>query len=237
MSTVEERFQAMLAKRKKNKEEDEKKLVKSVSKNVAKKKTVGIEDVLKIDKDIFGNLTEDVNLLEYLEKKSIEILTIQSKNLIELGRNLTEVFEELSRQGSPEGLYLKYLEVNGYKKDTALRLRKRYELYTSTKDERLKKVISILSIRNIEQMYRNKDELLKQIEDNSDINYKSVMEKIEGSKEKVIEMINHNSEASEYDIGNIDILYQKINTNFDKLDTKKKDRLRKLLLEIERILG
>lgn len=241
MSTVEERFQAMLAKRKKNKiEEKEEKSeeVAVVSKGKNKKTEVAIQDIFEIDKSIFGNLTEDNELLDYLEKKSIEMLSIQSKNLILLGKNLTEVFEELGRKGSPEGLYIKYLEVNGYKKDTALRLRKRYELFCKAKDEKLKKVISILSIRYMEQFYKNQEELFSQIEKNEkDITYKNVVEIIESKKEKIVELEHRNIESIQYDMGDIEILYKKINSSFDKLDNRKKERLGKLLQEIDKILS
>ena len=124
------------------------------------KKKIDIADVFEVDSSVFNNLTDDKELVKYLEEKSIEMLSIQSKNIILLGKNLTEVFDELGKKGSPEGLYLKYLEFNGYKKDTALRLRKRYELFSLTTDERIKNIISILPVRAIEEFYKDKENIL-----------------------------------------------------------------------------
>lgn len=114
MSTAEERFQAMMAKRKKTKETSEK-IEPTIIKGEKNNKK-DIKEIFSIEDSVFNSLTNDIELIEYLKNKSLEMLKIQGNNIIMLGKNLTEVFEELGRKGSPEGLYLKYLEFNGYKK-------------------------------------------------------------------------------------------------------------------------
>lgn len=123
-----------------------------------------IKEIFSIEDSVFNTLTNDIELIEYLKNKSLEMLKIQGNNIIMLGKNLTEVFEELGRKGSPEGLYLKYLEFNGYKKDTALRLRKRYELFKKSKADVVKQIISILPVRSIEQLYKEQDSVLPELE-------------------------------------------------------------------------
>ena len=232
MSTVEDRFQAMLAKRKKEKKEENSEVV------VKNKNSIAITDVFEVDSSIFGDLTDDRELVEFLEKKSVEMLSIQSKNMILLGKNLTEVFNELGRKGSPEGLYVKYIEFNGYKKDTALRLRKRYELFESTKNERIKQIISILPVRAIEQFYKEKEDIFAILdEENNDVDYKRVLDIIKSRKTQNIEYRNTEEINYDFEIGQLDDLYKKINNKFDELDKKKKEKIAKLLLEIEKILS
>lgn len=232
MSTVEDRFQAMLAKRKKEKKEENSEVV------VKNKNSIAITDVFEVDSSIFSDLTDDRELVEFLEKKSVEMLSIQSKNMILLGKNLTEVFNELGRKGSPEGLYVKYIEFNGYKKDTALRLRKRYELFEATKNERIKQIISILPVRAIEQFYKEKEEIFAILdEENNDVDYKRVLDIIKSRKTQNIEYRNTEEINYDFEIGQLDDLYKKINNKFDELDKKKKEKIAKLLLEIEKILS
>ncbi|WP_410208887.1 hypothetical protein [Fusobacterium sp.] len=234
MSAVEERFQAMLAKRKKDKKSE----VKENSIQKVKKNSVMISDIFAVESDIFGELTQDKELIRYLEEKSLEMLSIQSQNIILLGKNLVEVFNELGKKGSPEGLYLRYLEFNGYKKDTALRLRKRYELYSSTDNERIKKIISILPVRSIEKFYKNKENVFSIIlEEKDDIDFKRVKDIIESQKNEVIELKEDKTFDIAFEIEKIDDLYKKINNRFDKLDRKKKEKIAKLLLEIEKLLS
>ena len=63
------------------------------------------------------------------------------------------------------------------------------------------------------------------------------MEIIESKKEKIVELEHRNIESIQYDMGDIEILYKKINSSFDKLDSRKKERLGKLLQEIDKILS
>ena len=220
MSTAEERFQAMIAKRKKNKDIDkEEKIVIIEEKEIDKEKKM--KKLFSIEDDVFNTLTEDKEL----------------NNVILLGKNLTEVFEELGRKGSPEGLYIKYLEFNGYKKDTALRLRKRYEIFSKCKSEELKQIVSILPIRSMEQLYREQDFILNELEkNNAEITYKKVLDII-NKKDNIIEFKEVVEEKKySYNSEKIDVLYREINDKYDNLDKRKKEKIDKLLFEIEKLL-
>lgn len=233
MSTAEERFQAMMAKRKKTKETVETTIIKEEKTN---KKD--IKEIFSIEDSVFNTLTNDTELIEYLKNKSLEMLKIQGNNIIMLGKNLTEVFEELGRKGSPEGLYLKYLEFNGYKKDTALRLRKRYELFKKSKADVLKQIISILPVRSIEQLYKEKDSVLPELEKNSEnLTYKKMLDMLKKSSESIELKDKIEEEVSySYNVEKLDSLYRKINNRYDELDEKRKEKIGKLLFEIEKLL-
>ena len=236
MSTAEERFQAMMAKRKKTKETSEKiepKIIKGEKNN---KKD--IKEIFSIEDSVFNSLTNDIELIEYLKNKSLEMLKIQGNNIIMLGKNLTEVFEELGRKGSPEGLYLKYLEFNGYKKDTALRLRKRYELFKKSKSDVVKQIIAILPVRSVEQLYKEQDKILLELEQKSEnLTYKKVLDILKKNNES-IELKDKIEEEVSYSVNfeRIDSLYRRINNKYDELDEKKKEKIGKLFFEIEKLL-
>ncbi|STO31311.1 Uncharacterised protein [Fusobacterium necrogenes] len=236
MSTAEERFQAMMAKRKKAKE-TEQKVEKPIVVNEKNSKK-DIKEIFLIEDSVFGDLTTDIDLIEYLKNKSLEMLKIQGNNIIMLGKNLTEVFDELGRKGSPEGLYIKYLEFNGYKKDTALRLRKRYELFKKAKSEVVKQIISILPVRSIEQLYKEQNEIIPELEKNSEnLTYKKMMDMLKKNSETIEIKNKKEVEISGYDVDRIDNLYKKINRSYGELDEKRKEKLDKLLFEIEKLLG
>lgn len=235
MGKAEERLQAMLAQRKKEKERE----------NIEKKEVVIYEDngkenlkkVIFFEDNIFSEIEKDNETIEFLKEKSLELLSIQSKNVIMLGKNLTEVFEELGKKGSPEGVYLKYLEFNGYKKDTALRLRKRYELFKRVKNNDLRSIITLLPVKSIELLYKNQEEFISLLDKkNKNLTYTEVVEILNSNIEKqalksipVFEIV--------YDNEKINILYQKMQNTYKTLDKTKKEKLNKLLFEIEKVLN
>lgn len=236
MSTAEERFQAMMAKRKKSKEIVNK-IEETTTKNEKSNKK-DIKEIFSIDDEVFNSLTNDGELIEYLKNKSLEMLKIQGNNIIMLGKNLTEVFEELGRKGSPEGLYIKYLEFNGYKKDTALRLRKRYELFKKSKSEVVKQLVAILPVRSIELLYKEQENILPELERNSEnLTYKKTLEILKKSNES-IELKDKIEEEVSYSFNfeRIDSLYRRINNQYEELDEKRKEKLGKLFWEIEKLL-
>lgn len=149
---MEERFSNLLNSRKEKQTEK-------------KQEVKAIVDYNKYDKylDFAGlvEISENKDLQDYLKQKTREIVSIQTEDTIKLGEILFDVEKELSRKGSPEASYLKFLDYNGINPKTALRLRKRYELYTLA-PEHSKLIISLLSVREIEELYKNKD-LLKEL--------------------------------------------------------------------------
>ena len=55
---------------------------------------------------------------------------------------------------------------------------------------------------------------------------------------EAIEVKEKNSiEISSYNIDRLDSLYRRINNRYDELDEKRKEKLDKLLFEIEKLLG
>ncbi len=217
---LEDRFNNLLNVRKEEQE-------KNKSSNTA------IVDYKKYDKylDFTGviEITEDNTLQEFLKNKTREIISIQANDTLKLGEILTEVEKELSKKGSPEASYLKFLNYNGINSKTALRLRKRYELYTLVPGE-VKNIIALLSVREIEELYKNKD-LLNEI--NPGIKLLEVKELLKENKAE--EVINKNKTEEIKSIGDFKFLKNSYQDKFENLDLKKQNKVINLLEKLEKI--
>ncbi|MGL5099367.1 MAG: hypothetical protein ACRC6B_04910, partial [Fusobacteriaceae bacterium] len=92
----------------------------------------------------------DVQIKKFLREKSLQMINLQGNTVLTLGKICHEVAEELGRKGSPEGIYYKWLEFNGLSKNTALRHRKRYELFTLAEEAKLKEIMVLLTVKEID---------------------------------------------------------------------------------------
>lgn len=218
---IEERFTSLLNSRKEEKLEENNKTDKA------------IVDYKKYDKylDFTGviEISENRDLQEFLKQKTREIISIQADDAIKLGEILFEVEKELSRKGSPEANYLKFLDYNGINSKTALRLRKRYELYTLA-PEHSKLIISLLSVREIEELYKNKD-LLKEL--NPGVKLIEVKELL---KENETEKIENKEKTEEIrTITDFKFLKSSCQDKFESLSEDNQDKVLELLKKIEKI--
>jgi hypothetical protein len=193
-----------------------------------------IDKIFKIPENIYEKLTNDKELINYLNSKTFELLKINGAGNIIIGKILYEVAEELGKKGSSEGLYLSFLEVAGYKKDTALRFRKRYELYKKVNTDEAKQIISLMSIKLVEKLYKEQ-ELLNKI-DIKEMDYKTASEII--NKETEIILIDETEEKKEFifEMNELPFLQTQIEEKYDNLNQREKDKLNKLLFEIKILL-
>lgn len=222
---IQERFKAQLAARVAQKEEKNEKLNIIIPGN--------FNNTFIIQSNIYSYFTEDKELIDYLNKKTMELLKINGVGNIAIGKELTEVFEKLSSQGSNDGLYTKFLEVSGYKQDTALRYRKRYELFTRVSTPAAKQIISLLPVRALENLYKNQ-ELLNQI-DKEQIEYKEAVNIIKNKKDVIlIEEIK--TEKINFELTELSFLKEEIENKYENLPEKNQEKLKKLLLEIKNLL-
>lgn len=225
---IQEKFQAQLAAR-------------IAKKNIEEKKDKEKFDIIipgdltntfTIPTDIYLDFTTDKEIIEYLNLKTLTLLKINGAGNIVIGKELTEVFEKLSTQGSSEGLYTKFLEVSGYKQDTALRYRKRYELFTKVSNNATKQIISVLPVRILEKLYKNQ-ELLNQL-DREQIEYKEAVNLIKNEKDIIL--IEEKKEKVDFELTELSILKEEIENKYEKLPEKNQEKLKKLLLEIKDLL-
>ncbi|WP_372713299.1 hypothetical protein [Ilyobacter sp.] len=147
---------------------------------------------LKIpEENIDGNfeLTSDATLNSFFRNKATELKMIEGVSKIELGRILQEVFEEISGKNQyDEGLYEKFLFEANFNKQTALRYRKRYNLFSTVNTDHGKGIVAILNREVINEIYKLENEekksIIKKIEEGLD---KNSLEKLLIEKKETIE--------------------------------------------------
>ena len=178
------------------------------------------EKTLDFSDEIFNS--EDLDINDFLKEKTLETQNISAKGSLALGKIFSEVFEKLL--GSKT--YEKFIEWNGFNKRTALRHRKRFEIFKIVPDE-MRSMIATLPMGLIEEISNNEKELLPYIEngisreeletliqgleidntDNMKIKFseteKSVEEKIVALGNLSIERINSLEEGKKYKINNL----------------------------------
>lgn len=194
-----------------------------------------IEEI--IDISLFKELTTDEKILDLLLKSSIELFKVQAKNVIELGKIFKNVFDELGGEGSKYlGLYEKWLIANNISKSTALRYRKRYELYSSVTLDK-KNIILLLPQKYIDLIYleENKNRIIELI--NKGANKKEIVELID-NQEIIIPISEKSKEViTEFNYVPKFIKFSsEIDNKIKELDEKKKRDLQKYLKKIEELL-
>ncbi|WP_407536316.1 hypothetical protein QCB49_09945 (plasmid) [Cetobacterium somerae] len=183
-----------------------------------------------------GNFCDDEDVNYFLKEKTAQICQLQANSSLELGKIFCEAVNRLAGDNHYNGLYEKWLLKIGFNKMTALRHRKRYELYTQVKNEHSKKLISILPVRILSELVNSneKEEILNMIEENPKFKVNDIKELLINKDEIVI-----------VDELNDDKFYFKEIESLKKLDVKKldlvkakqlKDELEKILEDVKRIL-
>lgn len=182
----------------------------------------------------FHELSIDNYLQNYLIDKSKELINLQVNNAIKMGKILEEVSQELGKKGSPEGVYGNFLRYNGINSKTALRLRKRYTLFSEA-PEHAKVIVSLLTVREIEELDRKRELLDKfypgiTLEEAKKL-FKGEVKEIENKKEKEKE---NGREIT--DIGIYSFLQSTFQDDLTSLPEKKQKQAAKLLEKLEKLV-
>lgn len=183
-----------------------------------------------------GNFSDNEDVNYFLKEKTAQIIQLQANSSLELGKIFSEAAEKLSGDNHYNGLYEKWLLKIGFNKMTALRHRKRYELYIQVKNEHSRKLISILPVRILSDLINSeeKEKILNLIEENQEFKVNDIKKLLE----KNISLEDENFID--------DKIYFKEIENLKKLDIKKldikkakilKEELEKMLNDIKRILN
>ena len=184
--------------------------------------------------NLFHELSIDNYIQNYLIDKSKELINLQVNDAIKMGKILEEVSQELGKKGSPEGVYGNFLRYNGINSKTALRLRKRYTLFSEA-PEHTKIIVSLLTVREIEELDRKKELLDKfypgiTLEEAKKL-FKGEVKEIENMKEKEEE------EGKEItDIGIYSFLQNTLQDDLTSLPEKKQRKAAKLLEKLEKLV-
>lgn len=186
-----------------------------------------------VNLDLIRDLTDDKEITDMLISKTTSLINLQIKNAISLGEIFTYVFERLSKSGSKyDGLYEKWLQLNGVNKKTALRYRKRYELYSLVNN---KESIAIMPQKYIDMLYTEEDktEYINII--NNGATYEEVINLLK-DKTIVPEKIEYVN-TIDFDFRNYNTLFIDIDKKVESLKDKEKKELQKYLMKIQEILS
>lgn len=165
---------------------------------------------------------------EYLKQKSYEVALINVKGSLALGKIFKEVFEKLGN--SKTGTYEKWIAFNGFNKRTALRYRKKFELYQAVSNEK-KEQIALMSFELVEKISNgNIEEYVELI--NNGISNDELKAELKSNfqienKEIRIAPVNFNLDFK---------IFKNIENEIEDLDETKKIKVEKLLVEIQKIL-
>lgn len=187
-----------------------------------------LKDIL--DLDGINSISEDQELVEFLKESTIKLFNIQAKSVVLIGEVLTNVFERLSKQGSQDGVYEKWLKLNNFNKQTALRYRKRYFVYNQANTEN-KNIVLTLPQNVIDVMYED-EEHIKLL--NNGISKKELINNINDLK---IEDKREYSNFIEFDFKDYKNLFFEFDKKIENLKEKEKMELQKHLKKIEEILN
>lgn len=205
--------------------------LKEIKKNNDNKNEIVQKSVLDINNYQYINFTDDPEIDAFLNDKSFKILDLAAGTSIFLGSIFIEVQEYLADKGNSDTTYIKWLESNGFNRVTALRYKKRAEIYNSLKSSKAKYFIGITSQKIIDEIfkYEDREEILYYLEEIN--NYDEIENFL---KKDVVLEIEDKIEKENIEIKErIKKLSLK---NIEKLDTEKQKQIDNLLQQIEELL-
>lgn len=180
--------------------------------------------------------TEEIG--NYLKEQTIKLFTIQAKSAILLGEVFTNVYEKLGGQGSENGTYEKWLEINNFSRATAWRYRQRYFVYSKV-NENKKQIIATIPQSLINEIYKSEDfegivSIINDCKDKTDVinSLNSILElsnkKIEHKKESEVFQV--------FEVKNYIPILATIEEKVNKLSDEEKKELEKHLKSIKKLL-
>lgn len=180
--------------------------------------------------------TEEIG--NYLKEQTIKLFTIQAKSAILLGEIFTNVYEKLGGQGSENGTYEKWLEINNFSRATAWRYRQRYFVYSKV-NENKKQIIATIPQSLISEIYKSEDfegiiSIINDCKDKTDVinSLNSILElsnkKIEHKKESEVFQV--------FEVKNYIPILATIEEKVNKLSDEEKKELEKHLKSIKKLL-
>lgn len=205
---------------------DELNAIEKVKKNDVKNK-----DILDINHYQYIHFTENSEVDDFLNDQSFKILNLSAGANIFLGSIFIEVQDYLSSLENSDATYVKWLESNGFNRMTALRYKKRAEIYNSLNSSKAKYFIGITSQKIIDEIskFENRDEIIEALEKMEDFDEIATF-----LKKDIIEI------EEKVEKENIEIK-QRIKKlplkNIEKLDNEKQDKINNLVSQIEEILN
>lgn len=189
-------------------------------------------EYLDFSNEVFNENEEEIN--EFLKKKACDLVNINSKAALALGKIFTEIFDTLGN--NKVGTYEKFIKEMGYNVRTVQRYRGRFNLYNKITNPESKALVAILPVKYIEKIMSEEEQFLPILENG--IEKSELIKELEVKKETVIE-----NRVDEIDINFVplkNMLFEfsiKAEEKENNLSVKEKIKLKKLLEQIGNILN
>ena len=173
---------------------------------------------------------EDISIRNFLKVKSTELFLKGADYALNAGRIGQEVFEELGKKGSTDGLYTKWVELSGFSESTMKRYRNRWEVFSSVK-KNVKPFILLLSHSQINKILK-REEIKELIYSTEDVTYDDLLSILEEPTKQVIEAPKEIEFPKDFSIENFTHMLK----NVDEMNEEKKIKFYKLLEEITKLM-
>lgn len=188
--------------------------------------------------------TNNEEIDNYLNEKSLQIINIVSKSNIILGKIIYDVQLFLSEHRADETFtYMSWLEANGFNRMTALRYKRRYAIYKYCENDNIKSIISLLPQKYIDELFILDEseliELLDSVKTKKDIidfvANRIILEKNNDEELKDSDVLSDkdNNKTNAYNFNN---RLSHIQSSLLTSNNDKQEKINKLLKAIERIL-
>ena len=184
--------------------------------------------------NMINEISDNREIQELLKKSSIRFLNTISNSALELGKLFEEVAGELKKQGSPDGIYIKWLESINMNRMTALRYRRRYQLFQGMKDINGQKTVSLLSSRVIDLIFKENVEQTAIELLNDGASEKDIKALLENKVVTLSTPIEPRLEIFEI-VERVNFIFNEFNNKVNDLSEEEKIQVNNLLSKIEKI--
>lgn len=191
-----------------------------------------------IDFSLIKEISPTQEIGNFLKEQTIKMFSIQAKSAILLGEIFTNVHEKLGGQGSENGVYEKWLDINNFSRATAWRYRQRYSIYSKV-NENKKPIIATIPQSLINEIYKNEDfeGIINIINDSTDkADVIDSLNSILGISNKKIEHKKENEIFETFEVKNYIPIFESFEEKVSKLNSEEKKELEKHLKSIEKLL-
>ena len=172
---------------------------------------------------------------DFLNEKSFMLINFIGKSNILLGNIFLEVQNYLNDNFIEETTYCDWLQRNGFNRMTALRYKKRAEIYSSLLSENSKKIIALANQKTIDEIYKFNDRqaILTYLEEINNIS------EIENFLNNALTLKKDEEEVEIIEVDSLDLenRVRKLSTSIENLEPKKQKQVDSLLKKIERIMS
>ncbi len=194
-----------------------------------------------IDFSLIQEISPSIEIENFLKEQTIKMFSIQAKSVILLGEIFTNVYEKLGGQGSENGIYEKWLDINNFSRATAWRYRQRFSIYSRV-NENKKPIIATIPQSLINEISKSEDfeGIINIINDSMDkAEVINSLNNILGISNKKIDDKKEN-EAFEtfetFEVKNYIPIFESFEEKVNKLSNQEKKELEKHLKSIEKLL-